>query len=121
LREAKKYSILTAPRGTNQIIDMITTSEQYIYIASLKNCPSSTQFEIVNETEKALQLKNTDIDSKHAYAVWVPKSMIAKDTMSLPACGEFPAVTVERYYFKGSIHKIMDKPWKRVAIGLSCY
>jgi hypothetical protein len=99
----------------------MSTSEQYIYIATLKNCPTSTQFEIVNETEKAIQIKNTDINSKHAYPVWVPKSMIAKDIMSLPACGEFPAVTVVRNYFRGSIVRIMDKPWKRVAIGLSCY
>lgn len=98
-----------------------TTAAESIIIASSKDCPSSTIFEIVKETEKAIQIKNCDINPKHAYPVWVPKSQIGVDTINVPKCGDMPAVTVKRMYFKPSVFRMMDTPWKRVAIGFSCY
>jgi hypothetical protein len=98
-----------------------TAQAESIIIASSKDCPSSTIFEIVKETEKAIQIKNCDINPKHAYPVWVPKSQIAVDTINVPKCGDMPAVTVKRNYFKASVFRMMDTPWKRVAIGFSCY
>ena len=98
-----------------------TTFGESLIIASSKDCPSSTIFDIVQETEKALQIKNADINPKHAFPVWVPKSQIGVDVINVPKCGDMPAVTVKRMYFKPFVHKMMDKPWKRVAIGFSCY
>ena len=98
-----------------------TAQAESIIIALSKDCPSSTIFEIVKETEKAIQIKNCDINPKHAYPVWVPKSQIAVDTINVPKCGDMPAVTVKRNYFKASVFRMMDTPWKRVAIGFSCY
>lgn len=90
-------------------------------IAACKNSPTSTIFDVIKETEKAVQLRNKDIEQRHAFPVWVPKSMIAVDKFEVPAFGDAPAVTVERAYFKPVLWKLLSKPWQRVALGLSCY
>ena len=95
------------------------TAADSIIIASSKNCPSSTVFEIVRETEKAYQLKNMDIAAKHAFPVWVPKSAIGCETIEINDYAGH--VKVDRLFFKSSVERMMDKPWKRVALGLSCY
>jgi hypothetical protein len=97
------------------------TAAESIIIATCKNNPSSTIFQVVKKTEKALQLRNADINPKHAFPVWIPKSQIGRDIINIPKCGDMPAVTVERLYFKPRVWQMMDKPWKRVAIGISCY
>jgi hypothetical protein len=84
-------------------------------IASCKNNPTSTIFTVVKETEKAVQLKNEDISSKYAFPVWVPKSLIGEDVISV--CG----ITVNRLFFKPRLWDLLDMPWKRVALGLSTY
>lgn len=84
-------------------------------IATCKNNPTSTIFEVVKETEKAVQLKNCDISSKYAFPVWVPKRLIGEEKISV--CG----INVTRLFFKPTVWKIMDTPWKRVALGLSTY
>jgi hypothetical protein len=90
-------------------------------IATYKNSPSSTSFEVQQETEKAVKIKNLDISSKHAFPVWVPKSQIKKMVIEVPACGDMPAVTFERLYFKAGLVRLLQKPWQRVALGFSCY
>lgn len=98
-----------------------TATDNSIIISQSKDCPSSTIFEIVKETEKAIQIKNCDIEPKHAFPVWIPRSQIGTDVINVPKCGDMPAVTVKRMYFKPSVFRMMDKPWKRVAVGFSCY
>jgi hypothetical protein len=90
-------------------------------IASCKNSPTSTIFDVVKETSKAVQLLNKDIPN--GFPAWLPKTCIGEDTTTF-AKGIIDAtkdVTVTRLFFKPSAWRLADKPWKRVSLGMSVY
>jgi hypothetical protein len=90
-------------------------------IAPCKNSPTSTIFDVVRETPKAVQLLNKDISN--GFPVWIPKACIGEDktTFAKGIIDATKEVTVTRLFFKSSAWKIADKSWKRVSLGMSVY
>ena len=90
-----------------------------LIIAASQNCPTSAIFNVVKETEKAVQLQNADIEPRHAFPVWVPKSVIKSERLTI---SDYAGThSCERSFFSAAIERIADKGWKRVSLGLSCY
>ncbi len=86
-------------------------------IAICENAPSADMFEVLQETEKAIQIKALDIPEKKAFPVWVPKTAIKESKFTLAEFGE-----CVRLYWSPWFRKTMqaEKPWKRIALRHSC-
>lgn len=98
---------------------MNNTSNTSIIIAASQNCPASTVFNVVKETEKAIQIQNQDIEARYAFPVWVPKSVIKSECLTV---SDYAGThSCKRNFFTAAIQRIADSGWKRVSLGLSCY
>ena len=92
-------------------------SEKNLMIAICENAPCADMFEVLQETEKAIQIKALDIPEKKAFPVWVPKTAIKDSKFTLAEFGE-----CVRLYWSPWFRKTMqaEKPWKRIALRHSC-
>ena len=89
-----------------------------LHIFICRNAPCCDQFTVLKETAKAIQVECDDVDKKHRFPVWVPKSAIKEDWSDLPGIGRSCTL-----FWAGWFRQKMEaeKAWKRVALALSVW
>lgn len=90
----------------------------FLLVGICEGAPSAHGFRVIKETEKALQIECEDVEKKHRYPVWIPKSAISERKFDLPGIGKVITLFWSPW-FRAKMDR--EKAWKRVALAMTCY